>query len=190
MRPSRVFRWIVRIFLLILTTCMSVVSFLGGYSAVLILSTPGNINVPSGPIQANLNITNPSGMYLIIPFNITNAGYFDLTELTLDFKIAMRYDHVNLTGTGQNITTTRLIFDKFEVFPPILSGQTYSNNFTATGGDGFIPSNFPNATTEIDWYKKPYAVEYFANFTVSGMYSLDLLGFRFTLTNFSVGHLP
>ncbi|MHA1197588.1 MAG: hypothetical protein ACTSSM_16040 [Promethearchaeota archaeon] len=62
MRPSRVFRWIVRIFLLILTTCMSVVSFLGSYSAVLILSTPGNINVPSGPIQANLNITNPSGM--------------------------------------------------------------------------------------------------------------------------------
>jgi len=110
--------------------------------------------------------------------------------LPAPYKIVMRYDHVNLTGTGQNITTTRLIFDKFEVFPPILSGQTYSNNFTATGGDGFIPSNFPNATTEIDWYKKPYAVEYFANFTVSGMYSLDLLGFRFTLTNFSVGHLP
>jgi hypothetical protein len=184
MRSSRVFRWIVRIFLLILTTSMSLVSFLGGLSAVNILTNPDNIRVPSASPDANLTITNPSSMYITVPFNITNAGYFELTNLRIDFKIAMRYDHVNLTGNGLNITTSRIIFDKTQTFPPIAVGSTYANAFSATGGDGFLVANFPNANVDIDWTRTPYAVEFLANMTVSGSYSLNLLSFRFGLNNY------
>jgi len=190
MRPSRVFRWIVRLFLLVLTLTMTVVSVLGGMSAALILGDPNNIKIPSGPIQSNFDITDVNSMYLRVPFNITNAGYFDLTNLKIDFKISMVYDHVNLTMPGVNTTTSALIFDKSINFPTIFHRTSFNGLFNASSGDGFIPSNFPNATTEIDWTKTPYAVEFYSNFSVSASYSLDLISFKLDAFNISVGHLP
>ena len=186
MRPSRVFRWIVRLFLLVLTLTMTVVSVLGGMSAALILGDPNNIKIPSGPIQSNFDITDVNSMYLRVPFNITNAGYFDLTNLKIDFKISMVYDHVNLTTPGVNTTTSVLIFDKSINFPPILHGTSYDGLFNASSGDGFIGSNFPNAT-EIDWTRSPIA-EFYSNFSLSASYSLDLISFKVNAYNISVGY--
>ena len=45
MRYSRLVRLIARLFLLILASTMSLVSFLGGYSALLILSDEDNIDL-------------------------------------------------------------------------------------------------------------------------------------------------
>jgi hypothetical protein len=188
MRPSRVFRWIVRLFLLVLTLSMTVVSLLGGMSAALILGDPNNIRVPSGTIQYNFNITDVNSMYLRVPFNITNAGYFDLTNLKIDFKISMIYDHVNLTTPGVNTTTSVLIFDKSINFPTILHGMSYNGLFNASSGDGFIVSNFPNATTQIDWTRSPVA-EFYSNFSLSASYSLDLISFKVNAFNISVGYL-
>lgn len=189
MRISRVFRWVVRIFLLVLTLSLTGVSILGGMSAVAILGDPNNVNIPSGPINANLNISDVNTMYLQVPFNITNVGFFDLTNLRIEFSITMIYDHVNLTGTGENVTTSTNVFNKASKFPPIPNGQTYNGLFNAASGDGFLPINFPNATTEIDWNRMPYAIEFYANIIFSASYSLDLISFSIELYNISVGHL-
>lgn len=190
MRISRVFRWSVRIFLLVLTLSLTGVSILGSMSAVSILGNEDNVNIPSGPIDANLNISNVNEMYFRVPFNVTNVGFFDLTNLRIEFSVTMVYDHVNLTGIGENITSSAIVFNKATVFPPIPNGQTYNGLFNASSGDGFLPINFPNATTEIDWYRTPYAVEFYADFIVSASYSLDLISFSVELFNISVGNLP
>ncbi|MBY9018032.1 MAG: hypothetical protein KGD66_04280 [Candidatus Lokiarchaeota archaeon] len=184
------FRWSVRIFLLVLTLSLTGVSILGSMSAVSILGNEDNVNIPSGPIDANLNISNVNEMYFRVPFNVTNVGFFDLTNLRIEFSVTMVYDHVNLTGIGENITSSAIVFNKATVFPPIPNGQTYNGLFNASSGDGFLPINFPNATTEIDWYRTPYAVEFYADFIVSASYSLDLISFSVELFNISVGNLP
>ena len=188
MRPSRVFRWIVRLFILVLTLSMTIVTVLGGMSAAFILGDPRNIQIRTDLIQANFDLTNVNSMYLRVPFNITNAGYFNLTNLKLDFKISMIYDHVNLTTPGVNTTTSALIFDKSIKFPTILHRTTYNGLFNASSGDGFIVSNFPNVTTDIDLYRTPHAGEFFANFSLSASYSLDLISFKVDAYNISVGY--
>lgn len=190
MRFSRVFRWVVRIFILVLTIPLTGVSILGSMSAIAILENPDNINVPSGPIDANLDLSDLNSMYIHVPFNVTNVGFFDLTNLRIEFNIRSIYDHINLTGTGENITTSALVFNKVIDFPTIPNGQTYNGLFNASNGDGFLPANFPNATTEIDWYRTPYALEFYADFIFSASYSLDLISFSVYLYNISVGHPP
>ncbi|MBY9021571.1 MAG: hypothetical protein KGD67_10950, partial [Candidatus Lokiarchaeota archaeon] len=96
-RPSRVFRWVVRLFLLVFTLSLSAVGFLGGFSAVTILNPDSyNINVPDGPVTANLNITTPGSMYINLPFNITNAGVYDLTNIEISFQVSMTYGNTLL----------------------------------------------------------------------------------------------
>ncbi|MCJ7650717.1 MAG: hypothetical protein MUP85_19070 [Candidatus Lokiarchaeota archaeon] len=189
MRFSRVFRWVVRIFILVLTLSLTGVSILGGMSAVAILGDPNNVNIPSGPINANLNISDVNTMYLQVPFNVTNVGFFALTNLRIEFSVRMIYDHVNLTGTGENITSSAIVFNKANPFPSIPIGQTYDGLFSASSGDGFLPINFPNATTEIDLYRTPHAIEFYADFIFSASYSLDLISFSVKLFNISVGYL-
>lgn len=189
MRPSRIFRWIVRLFLLVLTLSMTVVSILGGMSAALILGDPNNIQIPSGAIDSNFNITDLDSMYLSFPFEIRNEGYFDLTNLNLEFKVSMVYDHVNLTLPGVNTTTSVLIFEKSITFPTILHKTTYNGLFSASSGDGFLASNFPDVITDIDWTRTPHAVDFYANFSLSASYSLDLISFSVDAYNISAGYL-
>ncbi len=186
MRPSRVFRWIVRIFLGLLTLSMTVVSILGALSAVMILGNVNeNIKIPAGPASANFDITNPSSMNITIPFNITNPGYFDLTNLIIDIKISMIFGNAS---TLTNETTNIVIFDKAQTFPNIIRGQTYSGAFFGNSSD-FIEANFPNATTEIDWFRTP-VLEFHGNFTISAYYSLDLIAFTFGINNVTLGTFP
>ena len=83
-----------------------------------------------------------------------------------------------------------MVFNKATVFPPVPNGQIYVSSFNALNGDGFLPTNFPNATTEIDWLKSPHAVEFLADFSISASYSLSLISFSVQLYNISVGYLP
>ena len=188
MRPSRVFRWIVRLFLLVLTLSMTVVSTLGGLSAALILGDPNNIQIPSGVIEFNYNSTDLSSTYLRVPFQITNAGYYDLTNLNLDFQVSMLYDHINYTIPGESTTRSVLIFDKLVSFPTIFHGTTYDGLFNASDGDGFLVSNFPDMT-DVDMTKTPHAIEFYSNFSLSASYSLDLISFSVDAYNISVGYI-
>ena len=185
MRYSRLFRWIVRGFLLVFTLSLSAVSLLGGFSAMTIFDpNVNNVNVPDGDITANFDISNPSGMFINVPFNISNSGVYDLTNIQLGFQVAMTYGNAS---TPLNETTTVIIFDKTQSFVTITQGVTLKANLTGTASD-FI--NLPNPSTEVDWYRTPYALEFYANLTFSASYSLNLYTFTVNIINLTAGHFP
>ena len=184
-RPSRVFRWIVRGFLLVFTLSLSAVSLLGGFSAMTIFDpNKQNVNIPDGKITANFDINNPSGMYINVPFNISNSGVYDLTNIQLRFQVAMTYGNAS---TPLNETTTVKIFDKAQSFDTIAQGVTLKANLTGSGLD-FV--NLPNPSTEVDWTRTPYALEFYANLIFSASYSLNLYTITVNIINFSAGHIP
>lgn len=188
MRPSRIFRWIVRIFLLVFTLSLSAVSLLGGFSAVTVLDPDSyNINIPDGPVIASLDITDPNNMMINVPFNISNVGVYDLKEITLAFQIRMTYGN---SSTLTNETTTIEIFNKEENYGDILHGDLLKDNFTGSGGDGFFVSTIQQAETEVDWTRTPYPVEFYASFTFGAWYSLNLYKFTVFIVNISLGHFP
>ena len=176
MRPSRVFRWIVRVFLLVFTLSLSTVSILGGWSAVTILN-PGSddINIPDGPIIVNFDIGN-SSMEITVPFNISNGGVYDLSNLFIRFQVGMTFGN---TSTVNNDTTTVQIFDTPQSYGSVLPGQTLKANYTGTGS---LP------LSEVDRYRSPNALEFHANLTFSASYSLNLYTFTVNIIKFSLGN--
>ena len=193
MRPSRVFRWIIRILILVLTLSVTAVSFLGGMSAILILSNPDNIGVDTDNADFNLDYNEITGVVndinFTLPFNITNAGFFDLEDLRLGLQIGLQYYHVNLTGTGENISQTVKIFDKTESYPTIKKGKTLYSIYNGTYDD-FFPyfGNLPNIA-DIDLTRVPI-FNFYANFTISLTYSLGLHSIILGINNITVGEYP
>ncbi|MHA1460489.1 MAG: hypothetical protein ACTSO8_03325 [Promethearchaeota archaeon] len=178
MRPSRVFRLIVRVFLLVFTLSLSAVSILGGWSAVTILN-PGSddINIPDGPIIVNFNISG-SSMDITVPFNISNGGVYELSDIYLQFQVSMTFGN---SSTLNNDTTTVQIFDTPTSYGSVLPGQTLKANYS---GSGSLP------LSEVDWTRSPYALEFYANLIFRASYSLNLYTFTVSIINFSLGHYP
>jgi len=193
MRPSRVFRWIIRILILVLTLSVTAVSFLGGYSAIMILSNQDNIGIDTDNADFNLDYNVTTGVIdninFTLPFNITNAGFFDLEDLKLELQIGLQYYHVNLTGTGENISQTVKIFDKISSFPTIKKGKTLYGNFTGVYSD-FAPFlvSIPDIA-DIDLTRVPI-FNFYANFTISLTYSLGLHSITLGINNVTVGEYP
>lgn len=160
MRASRIFRWVVRIIVLFLTTTMSIVSVLGGLSAVNILSNPNNIQVPAGEIT-NYNLTS-SEKYVVIPINITNAGYFDLNDLYFGLRMELR-----------NSTASKEVHNGNKTFGTIKPGEKFSGYYNATNLNINIPPTIANP-------------ELYANITISAKYSIDLLSFRINIFDFNI----
>ena len=183
-RWSRVFRWVIRLFLLVFTLSLSAVGFLGGFSAVTILNPDSyNINVPDGPVVANFNITNPSSMQIILPFNITNAGVYDLTYIEISFQVSMTYEDKSLG----NLSTTVKIFDKSQPYDDVPHGGFLKSSLNGTAADGFILANIPSLVN-INMDRTPHVLDFHANLTFSASYSLDLYTFTTTIINYSIGH--
>ncbi len=193
MRPSRVFRWIIRILILVLTLSVTAVSILGGMSAILILSNQDNIGIDYDNADFNLDYNETTGeinnINFTLPFNITNAGFFDLEDLKLGLQIGLQYYHVNLTGTGENISQTVKIFDKTESYPTIRKGKTLYGNYTGVYDD-FLPylGSLPNIV-DIDLTRVPI-FNFYANFTISLTYSLGLHSITLGINNVTVGEYP
>jgi hypothetical protein len=161
------------------------VSLLGGFSAMTIFDpNVNNVNVPDGDITANFDISNPSGMFINVPFNISNSGVYDLTKIRLGFQIAMTYGNAS---TPLNDTTTVVIFDKSQSFGTITQGVTLKANLTGTAADF---ANLPDPNTEVDWYRAPYALEFYMNLLFSASYSLNLYTFSVNIINLTAGHFP
>ncbi|NVM17541.1 MAG: hypothetical protein HWN80_07480 [Candidatus Lokiarchaeota archaeon] len=177
MRPSRVFRWVVRAFLLVFTLSLSAVSILGGWSAVTILNPAGDdINVPDGPIILIPDIGN-SSIEIIIPFNITNGGVYELSDIFLRFQLDMTFGN---TSTLNNDTTTVRVFDEPQEFGSVLPEQTLKANFS---GSGTLP------LSEVDWFRSP-ALEFYARLIFRASYSLNLYTFTVAIINVSLGSYP
>ena len=156
MRAARVFRWIMRIFILLLTLSLSVVSILGALSAVNIFSESNNVQIPDGSVTINL----PSN--ITVPFRITNAGYFDLNNLVIGFELEMTY----------NVTLTQIIYNDHQEFGNILHGTTLARNYTLS--EFTLPPGIINDPT------------FEANITITGSYSLDLISFEIHLTDIAI----
>ncbi len=185
-RPSRVFRWVVRLFLLVFTLSLSTVGFLGGFSAVTILDPKSyNVNVPDGPIVLNLDITNTSSMQIIVPFNITNAGVYDLTKIELSFQVSMNYGNTLLPG---NASTTVKIFDKSQFYGTVAHGGFLKSSLNGNATEGFLLPNIP-PLLNIDWYRTPNILEFRANLTFSASYSLNLYTFTTSIINYPIYNL-
>ena len=156
MRAARVFRWIMRIFILLLTLSLSVVSILGAMSAVNIFSESNNVQIPYGSIDTSTFPTN-----IDIPFRVSNVGYFDLNNLEIGFELEMTY----------NGTHTQIIYNDSQNFGNIAHGTILTQNYTLSGFD--LPPDFTGPSFE-------------ANITITGSYSLDLISFEIHLTDIAI----
>ena len=173
-RWSRVFRWIVRAFLLVFTLSLSAVSILGGWSAVTILNpSSDDINIPDGDIMVDLNIGN-STVEITVPFNISNGGVYELSNIFLRFQLDMTFENTS----NSNATTTVRIFDTPQSFGSVLPGATLKANYS---GLGSLP------LTEVNWV---YGLDFYAGLMFSASYSLNLYTFRVAIINKSLGHYP
>ncbi|MFW9973345.1 MAG: hypothetical protein ACFFDF_24385 [Candidatus Odinarchaeota archaeon] len=188
MRPSRVIRLIFRIFIFLLTLSVTIVSILGGLSAALILLTPGNIGVDPSKADINFNYP-PLDINFTLPFNITNAGFFDLENLELKIDLAMNYTHVDYPIIGVNTTREIPVFNKTQYYGAIPKSTTGNYNFTGLFSDFYFPPSF-NFTTDIDWTRTPYPILFYANFTVSLDYSLGLHSLTIGIVHILVGGFP
>ncbi len=174
MRPSRVFRWVVRAFLLVFTLSLSAVSILGGWSAVTILN-PGSddINVPDGPIIVNPDIGN-STIEIIVPFNISNGGIYELSNIFLGFQLDMAFANIS----NSNATETIQIFDIYQSYGSVLPGQTLKANYSYSGS---LPLTDVNLA---------YGLDFYAGLVFRASYSLNLYTFTVAIINVSLGHYP
>ena len=190
MRASRVFRLLFRILILLLTLSVTIVSFLGGLSAVMIFYNPNNIGIDTSNADFNLDydIDGLNDANFTLPFNITNAGFFDIDNFQLRVELVMNYSHVDYPTPGVNGTRTVKIFEKIQNFGTVPKGLTGNFNFTGIYGD-FFAGNFPNMT-EIDLFKTPPLLEFYANFTINLDYSLGMHSISINVQNIKVGELP
>lgn len=194
MRASRVFRMLFRIFIALLTLSVTIVSLLGGISAVTIFMNQENIGIDDANREFNMSFNFTSGVLLDAnftqPFNITNAGFFDIENFQLRVDLAMNYSHVNYTRgvedptPGVNGTKTVKIFEKSQYFGNVLKGSTGYFNFTGLSSD-FFTGVYPNIT-EIDIFKPSPLFEFYTNFTISLDYSLGMHSVVINLRNWLV----
>ena len=119
-------------------------------------------------------------MSIFVPFNITNVGVYDLTDMELSFQIVMNYSE-----NDPPINSSRLvqIFNKTINYGNILHGELLKSNFSGIGADGFILADIPTPV-EVDF---THPLIFFANFTFSASYSLNLYRFEVKIINLSLG---
>ncbi|MHA2283928.1 MAG: hypothetical protein ACXAC5_24070 [Promethearchaeota archaeon] len=190
MRASRVVRLLIRIFIGLLALSVTIISFLGGLSAVIILTNQDNIGIDTANADFNLDY-DLGGLHdanFTLPFNITNSGYFDIENFQLRLELAMNYSHVDYPTPGVNGTRTVKIFEKVQPFGTIPKGLVRAFNFTGLFSD-FLPGNFPNMT-DIDLFKPLPLIEFYANFTISLDYSLGMHSVSINVRNIQAGEWP
>ena len=184
MRTSRLFRLIIRSFLLLLASSMSLVSFLGGYSALLILSDEDNIDLDIDIEGDPFNNTND--FEIKIEFEINNLGYFDLEDLKIELKLYMIYDWINKTGDGRNVTWAVELYDDDKSFKTIKSGSTKKNSIKI-GPEDLLGVNFTEIMLNADQTRDP-VIEFEADeVNISAKYSLGLISFKVKIEDYDLG---
>jgi hypothetical protein len=146
-----------------------------------ILNDPANIGIPDGPITFHFNTTNINNSEIIVPFNITNDGYFELTDLTVRIRVNMSYYHYDGIGPT-NESRTVIIFDSTQGFPRIQATNIFNGNLSSDSGD-FIEGNIPNPQNISFISSEP--VGFYVDLFLSASYSLNLLSFRIEIYNIS-----
>lgn len=169
---------------------VSIVALLGGLSAVLILSNQDNFGVDTDNAEFNIDINNSTlkieNVNFSLPFNLTNAGFFDLENLQFEVQIGLNYSHIDGGGPGINETRIAKIFNITQNFGDIPKGVFANFTFIGTNSS-FLYYNCPDPLTEINWFRGPPAIEFYANFTISLDYSLGMHSLSITIINQKIG---
>ncbi|MFX0071392.1 MAG: hypothetical protein ACFFAO_09915 [Candidatus Hermodarchaeota archaeon] len=182
MRPSRIFRLVVRIFLLLLASSMSLVSFLGGYSAVLILTNEDNIDIDLDTTGEISPFANNFSLELKIEFH--NQGYYDLEDLELELELNIVYLWINKTGNNDNVTTTETLFDYDKDLGTTLAGDVLKKKIEIEYED--LEVNMMALATRIDLNNPRIDFEA-EEIKIKAKYSLGLLKFKVVLEDFDLG---
>ena len=186
MRTSRAFRLIIRFFLLLLASSMSLVSFLGGYSALLILGDEDNID-----LDINFEgdpFLDATSFEIDIEFEIYNEGYFDLEDLNVEMRLHLVYDYVNFTGDGRNVTQNVKIYEDEESFSTIEAGHKKKKSITIEPDD-LLKVNFTEIALYSDKTRDP-VIEFIAGeIVITAKYSLGLISFKVKIEDYSLGEL-
>jgi len=191
MRASRLFRLIARLLLLILASTMSLVSFLGGYSAVLILSDEDNIDFDYSYEGRILDVNDTTGPLMFkVEFKFKNVGYFDLEDLELELEVYVRYYHENYTTPGKSVRREIKAYEGENDFGDCESGQTLRDNFKIERSDIIcdvrdIYDNYDKNPPD----NEPIVEIIARDIIVTGKYSLNLIKFRVEIDKFKVGEL-
>ena len=156
----------------------------------MILQDTDNIGLGIDDAELNLDydLAGFHGGNFSLPFNITNAGYFDLENLEFSLLISINYSHIDYPISGSNETRNVIVFDKSENFGSIPKGQTGVFNFTADSSD-FIAANFPDPL-DVNYLRGPPIFEFYANITISLDYSLGMHQLSISIINLLIGELP
>lgn len=182
MRPSRVFRLIFRIFIALLTLSVTMVSILGGLSAVVILSDKDNIQIDFDNIEFNFNISTLETNFSL-PFKVNNTGYFDIEDLEIDLEIFLNYSSISL----MNDTRAIKIFNKTQPLGDIPKGEIGDFVFFGDNSSFYYPISI---ALDINWLRVPHVFEFYANITVSLDYSIGLHSLSITLVNYYIDGFP
>ena len=188
MRTERAIRLIARLFLLILASTMSLVSFLGGYSAVLILSDEDNIDLDNS-YTGNVLDVNDTTMVFKVEFKFKNVGYFDLEDLELELELYIRYYHENYLP-GKSIRRDIKVYEGDDDFGDCESGQTLRDNFKIERSD--ILCNITDIYNNIDRNppdNEPIVEIIAKDVIITGKYSLNLIKFRVEIDKYTVAEL-
>lgn len=193
MRPSRVFRLLFRIFILILSLSVAIISAIAPFSALMFLTDFDNnigIDVDNAVYDVEINETTYEidDFNFILPISINNTSAFPLENLEIEISIEMNYSHVNYTTPGVNTTRQIEIVRNEQNFGTIPSGAIRSFNFTADMSN-FNNASLPDFETEVDYTRGPPAVLFYANITLSVDYTLGLHSITFGITNFQIGEI-
>ena len=186
MRYSRIARIIMRFFLLILASTMSIVSFLGGYSALVILSDEDNIDLDYD-YDGNFFDEDDTSLRFKIDFKFRNVGYFDLEDLEIEFKVIVRYYHVNYTTPGVSDRRDILVYEAEEDFGDVESGLTLRDNIKIERN--VVIGNVTDIYKNVDLNPpgdEPIAEFIAKDIIITGKYSLSLIEFRVEIDSYSI----
>ncbi|KKK63872.1 hypothetical protein LCGC14_2989890, partial [marine sediment metagenome] len=89
---------------------------------------------------------------------------------------------------GLNETRNVIVFNSSANFDTIPYGQTGNFIFTGDSSD-FIAGNFPDLL-DINYLRGPPVIEFYANFTISLLYSLGMHFLSISINNLLLGELP
>ncbi|MFX1376753.1 MAG: hypothetical protein ACFFA0_13165 [Promethearchaeota archaeon] len=165
---------------------------MGGLSAVLILSDQDNFGVDFDNYEFDLDINNSTlkveNISFSLPFNLTNVGYFELENLQIGVDLVLNYSHIDGGGPGINETRIVKILEMTQDFGDI---DPYGGSLSSSlegYNSSFLHDNFPDPITEIDWFRTPPTLIFYANITISLDYSLGMHSLSITALDIEVGN--
>jgi hypothetical protein len=168
---------------------MSIVSFLGGYSAIVILSDENNIDLDYD-YDGNLFDVNDTSLRFKVDFKFRNVGYFDLEDLEVEFKVYVRYWHENYTTPGVSTRRDVMIYEAEEDFGDVGSGMTLRDNIKIERN--VIIGNVTDIYQNVDTNPPdddPIASFIAKHIIITGKYSLGLIRFRVEIDKYTIKNI-